>query len=416
MNCRQVKENLSAYLDGMLDENEQAEVKKHLEGCSECLKEYEALKKTVAVLSSLEELIPPADFRRKLRKRLEQGSAKKRNNILHSLAGRLKGIPRSTLIPVAAAFVILLVIIPLSRLPIGGGMGLSSRVARDMDTAKSEEIMYQSSAGVPQSAPAADNGFTEDGANRILGQKESIAEVRAGESKVQYEEYERKIIKNADVTLDVEDYSYTVAEIKDKVMIMNGYIVNENTSVVGPEEILRGHLQVRVPQMHFEDMLEEMDVLGKVKNRNIYAQDVTEEYVDIDSRLKALQTKEERLLAILSKSGELSDILAVENELANTRAQLESLTGRLRYLDNRTEFSTIGISIQQVQSSTTKITATGLSGVMIRAKEAFIRAINNILLFIGKLVVFVGAALPYLVIIVLLGGCGFWFLKKRKKE
>ncbi len=416
MNCRQVKENLSAYLDGMLDENEQAEVKNHLEGCSECLKEYEELKKTVAVLSSLEELIPPADFRRKLRAKLEKGSVKKRNNILHSLAGRLKSVPRSTLIPVAAAFVILLVVIPLIIPPIGGGMGLSNMVARDMDTAKSEEIMYQSSTGAAPSAPAADRGFAEDGENHILGRKESIAEVRTEESEVQFEEYDRKIIKNADVTLDVEDYKYTVAEIKNKVMLMNGYIVNENTSVVGPEDVLRGNLQVRVPQTYFEKMLEEMDVLGKVKNRNIYSQDVTEEYVDIDSRLKALQTKEERLLAILSKSGQLSDILAVENELANTRAQLESLTGRLRYLDNRTEFSTIGISIQQVQSSTTKITATGLSGVMVRTKEAFIRAINNILLLVGKLVVFIGAALPYLVIIVLLGGCGIWFLKKRKKE
>ena len=139
----------------------------------------------------------------------------------------------------------------------------------------------------------------------------------------------------------------------------------------------------------------------------------------MESRLKTMRTKEERLLNILTQSGNLSDILAVENELANTRAQLESLEGRMRYLNNQTEYSTVNISVEQLVVSTQQVTTSGLQGVVERAKEAFIKAINNIFLGLGMSIVFISAAIPYLVVagIFAVAVWGIWRgLKLQKKE
>jgi hypothetical protein len=211
---------------------------------------------------------------------------------------------------------------------------------------------------------------------------------------------DRKIIKNANLNLVVDDYDQALNAIREKVLSLNGYIANESESIVDDLGTKRGSLQVRIPQPQFEAFLEGIDALGKMEHKDINARDVTEEFIDITGRLKAMRTKEERLLAILTKSGKLEEILAVEKELAQTRADLESTEGRLRFLTNQTDFSTVTITLKQAVVSTQQVTAGGLKGVGQRAKEGFIEAINNILVGLGKLVVALVTLIPYLVVAV----------------
>lgn len=428
MDCSNCKEKLSAYLDKALTEEEMQQVRRHLEECASCLSEYQALEQTVHLLSSLEEVIPPASFRRELRRKLEaQVSSKGNHNVfsLNKLIPRwLKNGGRPAWMPIAVALVAMVIILPFlgDSLRTGSAQKAADNGTADTYlmrqneslTAKSEPAL--DGQGVAPAMPPAPEGrgggeaekqnqasfknFASDatGAGPFAAEAGPVSEPQA---------IERKIIKNADVSLLVDDYNAVVNAIKERVASLGGYVANESVNASGPEGIRNGNMQVRIPQQHFENFLSGMEGLGKVNNRNVYTQDVTEEYVDIESRLRALRTKEERLLAILEKSGQLSDILAVENELANTRAQLESLQGRMRYLDNRTEYSSIGINIQQAVSSSQQISTTGLAGVWIRAKEAFIKAINNILVDTGKLIVFVSSALPYLVL-ALLVALGVW--------
>lgn len=426
MNCKSVEENLSAYLDNVLSQEEMMEIKSHLDSCTICREEYDALEKTVFMLSSLDEVIPPASFRRELRKKLEKEIEKRPSSwraLIPKLPFNIRNLRRSQLLPVAAALVLMVVLIP----PLLD----STR----MDSAKSSMPMEQSAD------MAAPNNYTLSGrANKAAldasfeskekaGQRPELAapdnmkiastslnerEGSNGVMAVQPAEMERKIIKNADVNIQVDDYDVTVEALKNKVISEGGYVANESVSGTGPQGIINGNLQVRLPALRFEAFLSGMEGMGKVTGRNIYTQDVTEEYVDVESRLKALRTKEERLLSILSKSGTLNDILAVENELANTRVELESLQGKLRFLNNRTEFSSINIGIRQVMTSTQQISTTGLTGVWMRAREAFVQAVNTILVDTGKLVVLVSSALPYLFVTGLLG-LGIWGWTKRKK-
>lgn len=462
MNCKEIQENLSLYLDKSLTMEELNTVNKHLAGCPDCQKELEALEKTIALLSSLEELQPPASFRRSLRHKLEEQAERKRRSRWSAFIPDFSRVMhRSTLLPIAAALVLMIIVIPLVADNVRPGIPLSKTA---QNTANNMASGAAPSMPAPQPADTDGKGYTNDSLSQqeaarsgdgaiasgaktksteqmtaadITFTDQSVKESAPAETKIQMKAtaasaatgtatvaatptvqdrtptVEQKIIKNADITLQVDQYAQAVDSVKNNVASLGGYVTNESVNTAGADGMVNGRMQVRIPSEKFDSFLTGIEELGKLKNRNVYSQDVTEEYVDVESNLKAMRTKEERLLSILSKSGQLSDVLAVENELANTRAQLESLEGRLRYLNNRTAFSTVSLNIQQAAAPTKQISASGLAGVLLRTKEAFFQAINNILADFGKVTVFFGSALPYLVIAALVIWLVWWFARKK---
>lgn len=426
MNSKHVKDELSAYLDKELSAEEMLAVEEHLKNCAECREEYAALHNTVQMLSSMEEVIPPAGFRHKLFGKLEEANQKPKFSLQALTLGWMKKITQRRLFPAAVAIVLLLVIIPVvgSNLP---KMGSAQKAADSSVAMGGPAESYNQLTSEEQlrkdMAPDGRGGADGIAAPQMASGAKPVApavplETSAQTYTITEPGIERKIIKNADLMLQVEDYNAAVEAIKEKAVLLGGYVTNENANIYEREGTVNGYIQIRVPADNFDSFLSGMETMGKVKNRNVYSQDVTEEYVDVESHLKALRTKEERLLAILEKSGQLSDILAVENELANTRAQLESYQGRLRYLDNRTEFSSIGINIEQPNTSTQQITNPGFKEIIQKTKEAFIKAVNNIIVGVGGIVVFFGSIIPYLVIagIVILAVWWFMIKKKAKKD
>lgn len=425
MNSKHFKEDLSAFLDKELNGEEMKAVEEHLANCKECREEFQALQDTVHMLSSMEEVIPPASFRYELRKKLD-GCNKKPGFSLNALISRwIETLKQRRLMPVAVVIVLAIVIIPFAgaNLPKMGG----ARKAADSSVAiqspsvnkqlASEEQMRKMKAPDGRGETTYESAAPE-AAMSGSGQMNDITSKPIEDPNQTYSiiepNIERKIIKNADIMLQVDDYSIAAEAIKQKAASLGGYVSNESVNTMGREVAINGYLQVRIPALGFDSFLSGVEGLGKLKNRNVYSQDVTEEYVDVESRLKALRTKEERLLAILNKSGQLNDVLAVENELANTRAQLESLQGRLRYLDNRADFSSISINIEQLVASTKEITNPGFKEIMQKTKEAFIETINTIILGVGELIVFLGSAIPYLLLMGIAAWLVWWFVLKKK--
>lgn len=420
MNCEQINEKLSLYIDEMLSDEEMAEIRSHLHNCPACDSEYKALLETIKMLSSMEEIIPPASFRRELRQKLEKASSNevvleekfvKRVFKKEQILKYFNRFRRSWLMPVSIALILMVIIIPplMNNLSFGSAMksdmAAESVEMKEADNGISDYQMFSASKGITKSPNEAPK-MKKDGAPSLNN------EMQRNEDLVS--KNKRKIIKNADLSLKVDNYDTIVQRIKNQVDFLGGYIANENISKRSTGNV-NGHLQIRIPHMSFEGFLDQISELGDMTSRNIYTQDVTEEYVDVESRLKALRIKETRLLDLLAKSGKLSDVLAVENELANARAELESLQGRLRYLDDRTDFSNINISIQQRQSSNQQISPGGLAGVWLVAKQAFIESINELIGYLRKFIILIGALLPYIVLI-LVFVAAIWYYLKRKKD
>ncbi|MGI6587461.1 MAG: DUF4349 domain-containing protein [Peptococcia bacterium] len=432
MKCKEVQENLSLYLDHELSAEERVLLRNHLVNCSICQGELAALQETISQLSSLEEVNPPASFRRELYTKLEKSIAqetvrKKKGFWGGGLMTSFKTWKhRTVFLPVAISLVLLVLLVPvfLDEVRFDDSSKLTEKssepemmfygVSMDQNSVSQENVaksMAPEMAAVNLGRGVAPEIMTTTTTGNVV--KQSVEE-----SKSAIKPMERKLIKNAEIHLLADDYNSAVESLKSKVSALDGYITNETVNVIDSRGSKRGYLEVRVPQLRFDEFFAGVNNLGKLKNSNIYTQDVTEEYIDVESRLNVMRTKEERLLAILNQSGELSDVLAVENELANTRAQLESLEGRLRYLSNQTEFSTFNLTIEQVVVSTQQVSASGLQGVGVRAKEAFVKAINNIVLGIGLTLVFISAAIPYLVVVAVVVGLiwRIWRSMQRRKK
>ncbi len=155
----------------------------------------------------------------------------------------------------------------------------------------------------------------------------------------------RMIIYTAQISMEVEDVDAAANQIQSIAEGAGGFI--QSVSISG-EERKSGVITIRVPQEKFYDVLRRIEKIGNVTNKEISGQDVTEQYIDLEARLKNAEREEERLLAILDQATDVSDMLKVEEELMRVRETIESLKGKLQYLERRVEYSTISVYLEEL--------------------------------------------------------------------
>ncbi|MBM3496373.1 MAG: DUF4349 domain-containing protein, partial [Armatimonadetes bacterium] len=156
---------------------------------------------------------------------------------------------------------------------------------------------------------------------------------------------QRQIMREGSVTIEAPDARKASASFSEQVTRLGGFVGNASEMVneLGGRTVT---IEARVPATKFDELMRGLDKLGTVLSRNVTAQDVTEEYVDVEAKLRNLKRTEERLLAHLSRSGKLSDTLLVERELTRIREEIEQHEGRMRYLKHHVAFSSATATIR----------------------------------------------------------------------
>ena len=162
----------------------------------------------------------------------------------------------------------------------------------------------------------------------------------------------RKIIYNAKVTVVVESVAALSDQLAKLVKEAGGYVSETDQSSYT-------HVQrtaswtIRVPVDRFDGFLAAVNRLGEVQQSRLDSQDVTQEFYDIEARIKNKQEEEKRLLKHLADStGKLDEILAVERELSRVRGEIETMQGRIRFLASSSDLSTLTITATEVESFT----------------------------------------------------------------
>jgi hypothetical protein len=155
---------------------------------------------------------------------------------------------------------------------------------------------------------------------------------------------DRQIIYRAQLTLHVEDFAAADKQITALIKDSGGYIAQFRED--RPHGGYRGgHWTARIPVNQFDQFLSALTALGVTERREVQADDITEEFVDLTARLKNKQQLETRLLDLVAKRGdEIKDVLALEAELNRVREEIERMQGRLRYLSDRVALTTVEIS------------------------------------------------------------------------
>lgn len=158
---------------------------------------------------------------------------------------------------------------------------------------------------------------------------------------------ERMIIQRADLSIEVEDLSTAEASIRARVAELDGYIVQISTS--GIDENQTTSITFRVPAQRFEEALTGVEGLAKkVLSRTISGDDVTEEFVDLESQLRNLEATRDRLRALLDQATRVQDALEVNQALTDVQGQIETIQGRMKYLQQSAAFSTIQVYLRPV--------------------------------------------------------------------
>jgi hypothetical protein len=163
----------------------------------------------------------------------------------------------------------------------------------------------------------------------------------AGEISLQLAE--RMVISTGSISVEVEVVQASVQGVQAISEGLGGFV--EQLSSYGVDNHQRASITIRVPQAQFTTALERIRLLGDVQSENIGSDDVSEQFIDLEARLKSALREEESLLSLLGKAQNVSDILTIERELSRVRSDIERSQGQLNFLERRIDLSTIHIEL-----------------------------------------------------------------------
>ena len=160
------------------------------------------------------------------------------------------------------------------------------------------------------------------------------------------------IIRSGDIEFEVDSFDAAAATVTKLVTAINGAFVATVNSEKLPNGKVKGSIVVRVPPEHLDplvlDLRKELGRTGELKGQRIGSQDITKQYTDLESRLRAARTMEQRLLQIIKEGkGEIKQLLEAEKELGVWRTKIEEIEGELRYYGNLVSLSTLTISLAE---------------------------------------------------------------------
>jgi hypothetical protein len=162
---------------------------------------------------------------------------------------------------------------------------------------------------------------------------------------------ERKIIRNANLTIEIDSPADGMHKAAEIAQAHGGFVVNSEFTDHGgraqgqPSQTVT--VALRVPSSQFEQALDSIRKIGnRVLQDKVTGQDVTEEYLDLEVRIRTKRALEAQFLEIMKQAKKVSEALEVQRELAEVRTEIERLEGRRRFLENQSTLSTINVTLQ----------------------------------------------------------------------
>jgi hypothetical protein len=282
-----------------------------------------------------------------------------------------------------------------------------------------------SSAGEANSEMASDQavekkeaslGFTENKSSveRAEGEQEQNNDNQTMNSEASIPPSERMVIYHADIQLQVKNYEKARTELEHKATELGGYLVESTTNRYGDEQ-LSGMMVFRIPQKHFSSFLQNAeDAAAEVTTRHVRGQDVTEEFVDLESRLRSKKAVETRLLSFLEAAEKTEDLLKISSDLSKVQEEIEQLTGRMNYLQNQTSFSTVTITLEESSILVPDIEDKELNTWQ-KVKKQLVVNINWLLSVLSGSIVLIAGNLPVIIVMAMVTGATLFVIRKRKK-
>lgn len=203
-------------------------------------------------------------------------------------------------------------------------------------------------------------------------------------------ETNEKIIKTVELNIQTKEYDTYISALAASVTANGGYVETSENDMGGYANRNRyATYTVRIPADNLDAFLTSAGENGKIVSKTENQQNVTLEYVDLESRISAYQTEKATLTALLEKAESLENVLSIQERLSEVNYQIESYTSQLRVLENRVSYSTVTLYINEVERVTETEETLGA-----KIKNAFLNNVDNLGEFLSEAVVTIIGGLP----------------------
>ncbi len=250
---------------------------------------------------------------------------------------------------------------------------------------------------------------------------EAFAEEAASAAGAEFQVSERIVIKNANLSLVVDDPGISMTAIADLADSMGGFVVSSNlfqTTLANGVEVPRATITIRVPAERLGEALAQIEARAtRVLSRNESGEDVTREYTDLQSRLRNLEQAEAQLREIMDEATKTEDVLNVYNQLVGVTEQIEIIRGQIQYFEQSAAFSAISVDLlanEAVQPLT--IAGWQPAGVARNAIQALINTLQSLVNALIWIVLYILPVLVLLLVPLAFLWRGFRSCRQRRKS
>ena len=210
---------------------------------------------------------------------------------------------------------------------------------------------------------------------------------------------DRKLMRQGQATLEVASVDATLARLHVLTRDAGGYTTRETRSR-DYQRVNQGQIECRVPAGKLDSLTAALKSLGTLESLTLSASDVTEEYFDLEMRLRNGRALEARLLALIERpTNKLSDLLEVERELARVRGEIDQMEGRRRFWDNRVALSVLSVSVHEPVPTV----GGGQGGALSVLRKAFADSANNFVAAVAGIIAVTGGLVPDVIAVSLVG-------------
>jgi len=418
---------IDKYIEGIASTEEKDTLEKHLSHCADCRQEVEELSFIIKSTNSLSQLALPESFASSLHDKLLQLQAEKHEktseekNWWSRLVIHIFDVYRTNKKALAAGFAVLIICIFMLQL-FQGDPGYDFAIPganKAAEIAKTEAESPEAGTNrlFSQEMASTDNSSQSSVAREDMLMKSSALGDVVAPEEANVAQKTRKIIKQASLTVYVEDFENKVEYTLSLPEKLGGYIENSNIYGGDADKSRRSaFIALRIPESELENVLTELRSLGRIGNENIIGQDITQNYYDTDARVNNLRQQETRLLEILKMAENVDEILRIENELNRVRTEIDQLTGQLQTWDKMIQLSLVEVHLIEEVPFREKVVPVTFHTLWEKAKEGFISTTNNMMKALAELARLAGSAIPFLAVMIIIVFGVIYIKRKRGKK
>ena len=255
------------------------------------------------------------------------------------------------------------------------------------------DYMFSDAAAAPaevyEAELAEEYDVTETGSDVTQVQQDALAD--------------RKLIKTVNLNVETEQFDVLVPAIEQRVTALGGYIEdmssynrggNYSSDYIGTKYLRYANMTIRIPKDNLDTFLTVVAEQSNIISRSESVMDVTLQYVDLESHKKALIAEQDRLLELIEQAETVEDIITIEGRLSEVRYQLESMESQLRTFDNKINYSTVYLYIDEVE----RYTPTETTTVWQRIGSGFMESLSGVGRGISNFIIWFIVHIPYIVV------------------